>query len=310
MELLEVPTPEVAEAPAAPTADAPVEERFEVEFPAELAAGPPDGDAEPSAPPSPEPTPVATAPRPVPPAPAAPAPDARATRYRSVAEQAETARQRYADEHVRTQAAAEADRSRRARGQRPDFDKVKSLNEIADYVQHETAVALRLQREALRQEMIERTVTISERHLRALHEDYDAVLERSGVATAITMDAQGRVADPALWRAIFESPDPAETAYAVASERLAGAGRATPGAAPSVERVTEAERRGVERGRAEVVTQIHAVGRQPRGLRALPGSPTQKASYALTDIEGMSDDQKMHIKRTRPDIWRRFMESA
>lgn len=292
------------------------EERFEVEFPPEL--GSPEVPA-----PSPEGAePESKEPEAPPEAPTPAAPrlvdqralqEERARRKRATAER-DDYRQRYEAleverrQHYQAEQARQAEESRRRaeaefRALNPD----NAPNLASAFQQYDQITQRRIHeaREEVRRDALLSKLHLSERILRRElseggRDDYDEVLERSGVKDDVTLGPSGQPRDPFLHRAIFGSPDPARTAYEYALGRL------------SSTRTAEAEARGEQRGRAEIIERVTGAAHRPRGIASLPGSagPQTKPGYTVKDIAKMSLEQKGWIKKHRPDIWNRYLEEG
>lgn len=147
----------------------------------------------------------------------------------------------------------------------------------------------------------------SEELARSRHEDYDAILEKSGIKADLAV-VNGAYVNPHLARKILFSPNPGEYAYQLASDKLDEAAEGTellppgPGngqlAAPPVAATpaptpeTEAERRG----QARVLAAVTKGAERPKGIRALPsaGPPvTTRLSIEYLD----------QLQETNPDAY-------
>jgi hypothetical protein len=140
-------------------------------------------------------------------------------------------------------------------------------------------------------------IRISQKLARFEHDDYDEMLNKSGVADAIAIDpATGKPRDPVMWRKlILMSEDPGEDAYALAvsireergeleptTPRSDGAREETP--RPVIEVRTTADRFGGVRRLS------HATGREPRVLTD-------------TDIEKMPDEEYARLPKSVRDAY-------
>jgi hypothetical protein len=218
--------------------------------------------------------------------------------YQRKFEESERLREEYHQEAARARREAEA----RRQPERPNYEdtnRFKSLNDIAadleQRIEQRVRGELAARDAALVAEKVARTQTAFERD----HKDYRDVLRRSGVLADIRPDAQsGRPRDPWLYQHIYQSEDPARTAYEYAQGRLAK------------EREADAEIRGEARGRRETVQQVVAAADRPRGIGALPGSTSARTGLTRPQIHAMTDDQKARLKKDRPDVWQWYLGGA
>lgn len=119
----------------------------------------------------------------------------------------------------------------------------------------------------------------SERVSRLIHEDYDKVLNESGVSAAVTINpATGKPPDPVMWRMlVLESDDPAEDAYQLAQDILEQRAAEDPS---GVKKVGDTkvdvvlDTTGGDRadGRREVLETISTNADRPRGIGSLPAA--------------------------------------
>lgn len=293
-----------APAPVAQEFD-PAQEAIEVELPAELTPPEAEPEAEPTEKPEAEPPGAkepaeAKAPQePRKPAKGRVVPkealDAERDKRKRATEAykaAETQRQQYESELARIRAEQEIKKE----GPPTKYDELPDLNTVAAKIKEEVQAVFEQRLNAAEAASLRRHVALSDYYFRRENEDYDDVLEKSGVAAAIKIDpATGRPPDPYLWNHIFRSMNPAETAYNYGKGKLSDKTEA------------EAEIRGEERGRREVTDKVIANASRPRGIAALPSSSASRTGLTRADIDRMSDAQKARLKSSRPDVWRWYL---
>lgn len=228
-----------------------------------------------------------------------------ARRYRGRYEEAERARAAYQAELARLRAEETARTQKPTPIEHPDYDAEPHLK--GAFSKYDETVAKRLEQEraAIRQELedlrlegMRSRLALTEEAMREKHADYDEVLKRSGVAGDVVLDETGRSRDPFLWRLIFESANPARTAYEYAKGRLT----------KDIE--AEAELRGERRARRETVQELHAAGSRPRTIASLPSSTRTRAGLTREHIAAMGDDQKLKLKREYPQVWEWYLQGA
>jgi hypothetical protein len=182
-----------------------------------------------------------------------------------------------------------------------NYDEAASLNDVAKRaIDAAVAKATRLSDEKLGRAMHVMTVKYLEAKEEAFvvkNPDYYDVLKESGVQDAITIDPQtGRPKDPYLHSIIYrQSADPVQAAYDYANAKLHRT------------KVAEAETRGVEKGRKEIVTQLADTANRPRGIRTLPAAPPPSKGFSRAEIDSWPDERKAWLKQTQPHIYDWYM---
>ena len=281
-------TPQAAEAPPSEP------ERFSIDFPPELAV---ETEA-----PAEEPTATETVPDDARPVPAKMVPKAaldqerdKRKKARGLYEAAEAARVKTAEENARLR--REQAKQAEAAQTPVDYSSMADLNEAFKTFEERLLGRVQNVRASVEGTTLRTKVALSETFYRSIHEDYDEVLDKSGVAQAIQVNpATGHPNDPFLFNAIYGADNPAAFAYDYAKGKLA----------PEAEDAAEA--RGVERGRQETVQTIVKNVGKPRGIHGLSTSSAAKVGgYTFEDIDRMSDAQKQHIMAKHPDLWERYL---
>jgi len=206
-------------------------------------------------------------------------------------EEAETGRRQWEAE-VQTLRRREAEAASRAAQVEPNYDELPSLREAFQAHGQQLRREIHQAREDFQAELTATKILTSQDLMRDAVEDYDEVLERSGVQAAVALDpTTGRRKDEFLFSMIANNANPARAAY------LYGLGRLAKG------RESAAELRGEARGRAEVVHQVVAAAERPRGIRAFSNSSAGKTGMSRRDIDAMSDARKGWLKQHRPDLY-------
>ena len=151
----------------------------------------------------------------------------------------------------------------------------------------------------------------SEELARSRHDDFDAVLEKSGVKAALQV-VNGQYVDPHLARKILLSPNPGELAYKLATDKLdeedeqkepapalhlvaaaqPGPGNGQPAAPaapaapkPAASPETEAERRG----QARVLEAVTKGAERVKGIRGLSSAGPVSATINLDYLDQLQD---------------------
>ena len=175
-----------------------------------------------------------------------------------------------------------------------DYNDLPDMNAVATELRKQMDVQMGNRIGTMESDFLRAKVTMSEQFMRTQHEDYDEVLNESGVQAAIAF-VEGRPVDPFLWNLIFRSDNPGLTAYTYAKGKLHEGTEVA------------AESRGEERGRREVVEKIHGNADKPRGIANLTASSAQEGGLTRRDIDAMSDEKKAWLKKNRPDVWRFYL---
>ena len=177
-----------------------------------------------------------------------------------------------------------------------DYNELPDMNAVAEKLREQMETHMGNRIGVMESDFLRAKTVMSEEFMRSRHDDYDQVLQDSGVQAAIGLDAQGRPVDPFLWNLIFRSDNPGLTAYTYAKGKLHEGTE------------VQAETRGEERGRKEVVEKIHGNAGKPRGIHSLPASSAGETGLTRRDIDNMSEDQKRWLKANRKDVWRFYLE--
>jgi hypothetical protein len=138
---------------------------------------------------------------------------------------------------------------------------------------------------------------LSERLARRDYADYDKVLQESGVEDAISVDADGKPGDPAMWKKIIrDSEDPAEDAYqlglAILKQKNGGTEKGSGAADDDIDDLNDNSGDRAA-GRREVTERVTKAASKFVGVRHLPAAPGRETKRLVTraDIDKMSDEE-------------------